>query len=255
MKVKKAKKSDSILKKLAVNKRVYIALFVLAAIVGGSVYVRGLQERLTREIVSFDDEAWQQAVKESGIEIVDVDKPRITSDVDSTDSEVKNAENTETVTEKKEEDVVTESAVETAVEAEQPFSMDMPCSGSVMRDCSLDELLFCSAMDDWRTHNGIDIRADLGEPLYATADGVVSRIYEDSLLGTTLELDHQNGIVSVYGNIQNADFIRVGTAVQKGEVVGGVGSSGILEADGEPHLHFEVKCDGEYKDPMEYMKN
>jgi len=108
-------------------------------------------------------------------------------------------------------------------------------------------------MDDWRTHNGVDIAAAVGDPVKAAEDGVVSKVYEDEFLGIVVEVDHQNGITSLYGNLQNIDFISTGVKVKQGDIIGGVGTPGALEADLDPHLHFEVMCNGQLKDPSEYI--
>ncbi len=237
------------LKKIATNKRLYIALFLVAVVMGGIGYVRNFQMKLKKEIATFDESAWQQAVDESGIEVIDLDRIEYSDEkTEVTENPVEDVPETEAS-----EEVVEEEVEETVAEAEKPFGLEMPCRGEIIGECSIDELVFCSAMDDWRTHNGIDIAAAAGDPVFATADGVIAQIYEDELLGVVLVLDHQNGFTSVYGNIQSEDFIEVGTAVSCGDVIGGVGHPGVLEADMESHLHFELQCNGEYSDPSEYM--
>ena len=127
-----------------------------------------------------------------------------------------------------------------------------PVEGSPIFGYSMEALSYNQTTRDWRTHNGIDIAASEGDPVKVAADGVVADVYEDDLFGVVVAVEHQDGMVSFYKNLQSADFIRVGKAVKKGEVIGGVGKPGALESHMEPHLHFEVTVNGEYKNPVDY---
>jgi len=207
-----------------------------------------LEETLKKEVVSFDENAWQEAVEESGIEIPD--RSHIVEEDAPTTDPVLTVE--EPMPDEKPVQVES-AAVEVASDVAELFSMIKPCDGDIVNNCSLEELVYCAAFDDWRTHNGIDYTASIGDPVYAVADGVVEKVYEDELLGLSLALNHQNGVVSVYGNMHNEDIAIVGTEVKKGDVIGAVGTPGSMEADMIEHLHFEVHCNGEYVNPMEYM--
>ncbi len=241
----KSKKSRFM--KLVESKGFYIALFSLIAVVGFYVYARNLQTSVQKDMLSFDENAWQEAVAESGVEVIDVD---VIEEKDQPDTKFQPPKE-QTQTQKP----MDEPAVETTAEAEPEFAMIMPCQGKVVADCSVDELVYCAAMDDWRTHNGMDIAAPRGNQVKAAESGVVSKVYEDELLGIVVEIEHQDGISSVYANLQNIDFISAGTEVSRGDIIGGVGSPGALEANTEPHLHFEVLVNGEYKNPAEYIKD
>lgn len=244
MKKTKGKSKKNVLAKLAVNKGFYIALFSLIAVVGFYVYARNLQTSVQKDTLSFDEAAWQEAVAESGIEVIDVD---IREEEDKSASEVKSSPG--------KEQAIEETAIQTAADTKPEFAMIMPCQGNVVAECSVDELVYCMAMDDWRTHNGMDIAAPRGNQVKAAEGGVVSKVYEDDLLGVVVEVEHQDGISSVYANLQNIDFISAGTKVNRGDIIGGVGNPGALEANSEPHLHFEVLVNGEYKNPAEFIKN
>ena len=230
------------------DRRLYIALFFAAVIGGGWWYTASLKESLKQEVVSFDEDAWQEAVEESGIELVDK--------THFAEEEVSTEEVAETEIELFPEEQPTQSestAVEVASDVAEPFSMIKPCDGDIVGNCSLEELVYCIALDDWRTHNGIDYTANVGNPVYASADGVVEKVFEDELLGLSLVLNHQNGVLSVYGNMQKEKLAIVGATLKKGEVLGYVGSPGSMETGLSERLHFEVQCNGEYVNPMEYM--
>ncbi len=250
----KSKGKKSKLRKLAENKGVYIALFSLVAVVGFYVYARYLQTSRENDILSFDENAWQEAVAESGVEVIDVDV--IEEKNKTQNQETKSLENNEIKHQQSVLQQQTEEAVvETTADAEPEFAMIIPCQGEIVQDCSVEELVYCAAMDDWRTHNGIDIAAAEGDPVKASESGVVAKVYEDEFLGVVVVVDHKDGISSTYANLQSLDFISAGTKVSRGDIIGGVGKPGALEANSQPHLHFEVLAGGQYKNPMEYIAN
>ncbi len=99
-------------------------------------------------------------------------------------------------------------------------------------------------------HNGLDIIATAGEPVYAVADGVVKEIIRSKKgLGNVVVIDHGDGYVTRYGHL--ADVVaREGRKVRKGTKIGNVGVSGNSFA---PHLHYEVLKDTLVLDPVHYM--
>lgn len=225
-------------KKMATSKGFYITLCTVAAITGFTIYSSHLRDKMNQQIASFDGSAWQETISNSEIEIVDVDE-----------IENKKAETATPLPEKFDPPTVVTSAPPSQKTETPKFSMDFPLDGEIIATCSVDELVFCESMQDWRTHNGTDIAAKIGDPVKAAESGKVTQVYQDDLLGIVVVLDHGNEISSLYGNLQSLDFIQVGTEVQKGDIIGGVGDPGILEANSEPHLHFEVMSKGEYKNP------
>ena len=129
-------------------------------------------------------------------------------------------------------------------------SYHMPVSGEVIREFSIDALLYDSTMDDWRTHNGIDISCTQGDRVAAIADGTVSDVYEDSLLGYVVEISHDDGMKSIYCNLSPGTGPEVGTEVKGGDVIAAVGSSMKTESLMESHLHLACFKDGDYIDPL-----
>ena len=131
-----------------------------------------------------------------------------------------------------------------------------PVAGFVSKRHNPDVPEFSVGMNDYRTHTGIDIDSEIGVNVRAVAEGVVSEIYEHPLLGTSVVIDHAGGIQSVYRNLQEAlpRSITVGARVSGGDIVGSVGQTALIEAFDIPHLHFEMKKDGSYIDPLDYLQ-
>lgn len=101
-----------------------------------------------------------------------------------------------------------------------------------------------------RMHNGIDIAANTGAPIYAAMDGTVICAEYESGFGNVIKLDHGNGLVSIYGHC-SALYVPKGKKVEKGDKIAAVGSTGNSTG---PHLHFEVRLNGKAVEPTKYLK-
>ncbi len=99
-------------------------------------------------------------------------------------------------------------------------------------------------------HTGVDFRAPVGYPARATADGTVTMAGYNGGYGNMVEVDHGNGITTRYGHLSKIE-VKVGQVVSKGTVLGRTGSTGRSTG---PHLHYEVRVDGDAIDPMKYIK-
>ncbi|OIQ08602.1 stage II sporulation protein Q [Moorella thermoacetica] len=95
-------------------------------------------------------------------------------------------------------------------------------------------------------HNGIDIRADGETAVRAALDGRVVRVGEDPVLGLVVEIDHGQGLVTVYGTLGQVKVTR-GQEVSRGTVIA------TLTAGRSARLHFEVRQDGQAVDPAPYL--
>jgi murein DD-endopeptidase MepM/ murein hydrolase activator NlpD len=110
----------------------------------------------------------------------------------------------------------------------------------------------------WRTdpftkvrkfHYGMDFTAPQGTPVYATGDAVVERAdNRSSGYGKHIRLNHGYGYVSLYGHLYKYN-VKVGQKVQRGDLIGFVGSTGRSQA---PHVHYEIFKDGEKINPINF---
>lgn len=101
-----------------------------------------------------------------------------------------------------------------------------------------------------RMHEGTDMAGPVGTPIYATADGVVTFAGWENGYGRIIKVQHDFGIETRYPHL-NAIRVDVGQAVARGEQVGDMGNSGRSTG---PHLHYEVRVNGEAVDPMTYIR-
>ncbi|MGH2756302.1 MAG: murein hydrolase activator EnvC family protein [Actinomycetota bacterium] len=99
-----------------------------------------------------------------------------------------------------------------------------------------------------RQHTGIDIEGYTGQPIVASKDGVVVMSEYYSGYGLTVVLDHGGGYATLYAHMSRTAVS--GGEVEQGDVVGYVGCTGSCTGD---HLHFEVRVNGEPRDPMDYL--
>lgn len=101
----------------------------------------------------------------------------------------------------------------------------------------------------WTMHYGIDISTNLGNPIMATADGIVIKVQTDKYLGKNVTISHGNGFVTVYGHMSNF-AVKAGQKVKRRDIIGYIGQTG--KAAG-PHVHYEVWRDGRRVDPRNYL--
>ncbi len=128
-----------------------------------------------------------------------------------------------------------------------------PLQGEVLRGHSLETLAYDPTMGDWRTHEGLDLVAQAGAVVMAAGDGEVLAVYDDDLMGTTVTIDHGDGVTSVYSNLAAQPPVAVGDMVRAGDTIGSVGATALAESALPSHLHFAMKLDGAPVDPMEYL--
>ena len=136
---------------------------------------------------------------------------------------------------------------------EQPAKSEvvLPVNGTIFAAFSGDELVYNKTMDDWRTHNGIDIRANRDNAVKAATDGTVTAIYADGMLGNVIEIDNGKYTVRYCGLGDNL-LCKKGDVVKQGDSIGVVGEVP-LESSEESHIHLEILKDGVWQNPENYL--
>lgn len=130
-----------------------------------------------------------------------------------------------------------------------------PTNGSLVKDYSVEVPVFSVTMEDYRTHNGVDIYVQKGERILAAAAGTVKEIWEDPMMGTCMSISHTGGAETIYKNLapEIPEGITVGAQVSEGSFIAVGGESALTEISEEPHLHFEMKVNGEFVNPCDYI--
>ena len=143
---------------------------------------------------------------------------------------------------------------DTPVIAEAPRLIVTPVHGDVLMAFSMEELMYNPTLEDWRTHDGVDIAAASGTTVLAACNGCVLAVEDDALMGTTVILEHDGGYQTTYANLQSNPPVVAGDFVSAGQIIGAVGSSAAAESAQAPHLHFAVTKDGEAVNPHEFLE-
>lgn len=129
----------------------------------------------------------------------------------------------------------------------------LPAKGDILAQYSNGELVKNKTLGDWRTHDGIDIAVDKGADVLAAAEGTVSAVKHDPLWGTIVIIDHIDGCQTFYSGLSEV------TPVKEGDTVIAMQSIGIAEGvpcetdDEKNHIHFALKVDGVWADPMSIL--
>lgn len=128
-----------------------------------------------------------------------------------------------------------------------------PVQGEVINEYSWGELVKTTG-GVWRTHDGIDIAAQEGEAVKAMTSGSVTDIYSDTLWGNCVVVDHGDTLTGYYYGLSPDIKVTVGESVSAGTVIGTVGNTADIESDMDSHLHFALKYEGMWIDPVSYIE-
>jgi murein DD-endopeptidase MepM/ murein hydrolase activator NlpD len=97
-----------------------------------------------------------------------------------------------------------------------------------------------------KMHTGTDWGADLGTPVHASAGGEVIKVGREGEYGNLIIIRHGAGVETSYAHLSRID-VKQGDCVAQGAVIGGVGATGLASAT---QLHFEVRQNGRFLDPL-----
>lgn len=134
---------------------------------------------------------------------------------------------------------------------EKVYTMPVISSSSISEYSTA--LVFNTAMKRYSAHMAIDFFAEEGTPVYAVSDGVVESVETTLIYGTTVVIDHGNGIKSIYNSLLDGDKVVVGQKVTSKDIIGEVSVSNRQEAHEGAHLHFSMTENGETVDPAKFI--
>ena len=122
---------------------------------------------------------------------------------------------------------------------------------TVLKDASIDKLVYMPSLNMWKTHNGIDIGVKENTEIKSVFSGKVAKVEQSALEGVVVTVDLSNGMVAIYKSLASTS-LKEGDKVDNGAVVGVAGTM-LSESDLGVHLHLELKKDGKYVDPVEFI--
>lgn len=244
------KKNNGLKKVLYIYGGVFL-LLVITCITVYSVYNKKLAEAAKQSLLA--TEKLENIVPNNAI--ADVSK-ELSKGIE--EAIMENAENAKKQIEEKVEETDEPEQVE-ATEAEpveeiKPLEFIYPVEGEITKEFATEKLVFSETLQEWITHNGIDIKAERTAIVKATEDGTVTSIKNDPRYGLTVIIEHREGYKSIYSNLLTAEFVSEGDIIAKGQTLGTIGNSAIFEIADEPHLHFELLKDEENINPTLLLK-
>ncbi|PIP20260.1 MAG: hypothetical protein COX40_05715 [Candidatus Omnitrophica bacterium CG23_combo_of_CG06-09_8_20_14_all_40_11] len=125
---------------------------------------------------------------------------------------------------------------------------------AVIRCDSRGEGFFGSSRNGNRTHEGIDLFAEIGSPVLACRSGIIVAARKNRGMGNFIIIRHPGNIITMYGHLFRI-YVNKNAFVRQGEVIGSVGKTGNANyRDIQPHLHFEIRKNGVPQDPLEYIE-
>ncbi|MCD7771283.1 MAG: M23 family metallopeptidase [Oscillospiraceae bacterium] len=129
----------------------------------------------------------------------------------------------------------------------------LPISGEILNEFSWGELVKTSG-SVWKIHDGIDIAAEEGTMVKSMTSGTVTDIYSDTLWGNCVVIDHGDTVIGYYCGLSDDVSVSIGDKVASGTVIGTVGNTADIESDMASHLHFALKYENAWIDPISYIE-
>lgn len=221
-------------------------VFLMAVGIGSFAVYKSTMNKLTNGNILTSIESSQVANTVSDVEKTTSDE-NTESESESDDS---NSEKTTIKVTKsdKSSSVKTNNEVDTET---QPFVM--PLQGKIINPFSNGELVKSETLGYWETHDGVDIKGKVGKKVVAMTAGTVIKVIEDPLFGTEVIIDHGNNIEGHYYNLKKAVDVAEGDKVNAGEKIGAVGKTADVESKLPAHLHFGIKQNGKWIDPISFI--
>ena len=134
-------------------------------------------------------------------------------------------------------------------------SFILPVSGALSKKHDPTLQVYSPTLNDYRCHIGVDIVTAENAPVYAAADGTVSKIWKDPMMGYSIAVKHSGDCYTIYQNLSDTlpEGIAEGVSVRSGQLIASVGDSAMVEIGDEPHLHFEMTVGDLAVDPLKYF--
>lgn len=142
-----------------------------------------------------------------------------------------------------------ESEMREAISQNTEVSIGYPVSGEIILEFAKEKLVYSETLEEWTTHDGVDIKGEVAQPVKAVLAGVVESVKMDPRYGNTIIIKHNDNLKTIYANLSTLDLVYAGKTVEEGEIISGVGEGFGFESKEGPHVHFEVVENGIVREP------
>lgn len=230
------------------SKGYYILFLAMLGLGCGSIYIAKKTYNLFEkedyvEYSSISDSGGTKTVSSENIALENQDVQANNVDTKTVEEQTSKTSTTTSTAAK------TQAAVTTTKTEVPKLVFSKPMNGEILKIYSIDKVIYSKTLELWKTHDGIDIKANIGSNVKSIEKGRVEKVYDDSFYGTTVVINHGQGYKSRYSNLSKNVLVTDGQSVVKGKIIGTVGNTSIGEIKDDPHLHFGLMKDNNIVDP------
>lgn len=215
----------------------YYTLLILMLLLG----VMTLSNNMKQYNESKQEDYTEYTIQDKEVKANNVEVAHYKTDQSSISTEISNIE---------ENEVIETMSSNSKISKEEYI---MPIEGQIIKEFAIEKLVYSETLGMWKTHPGIDIKAELGEHVKSASNGTVQAVEKDSFYGYTIKILDDYGYTFVYGNL-DSDIPKVkGDKIYKGDIIGKIGVSATGELADKTHLHFEVLKDETQINPQDLI--
>ena len=185
-------------------------------------------ETASTQIGKSVDESKKNEIEFETLEVQEDKKENTNTNTTNKENKKEEKKNTNSTSENKktnkssntvETNAKTEKKEQSSKEKDGKIELEAPVKGQVIREFAKESLVFSNTLQEWITHNGVDIKADKTTVVKSAASGTVTAIKNDPRYGLTVIINHDNGYQTIYSNLLTAEFVVKGEKVEKGQVL------------------------------------
>lgn len=151
------------------------------------------------------------------------------------------------------EEVISTSVLQPTVSFGEDSSMVWPAAGTILMDYNMDGTVYFKTLNEYKYNPALIIGSEVGNPVVASAKGIVESISVNEETGTTLVMNIGDNYELIYGQLQDVT-VSEGDVAEQGQILGYVGEPTKYYCEEGSNLYFAMKKDGEVTDPCLYLE-